>query len=297
MLLTADNYYSPEANREYLSCSQYEDFLSCEAAAMAKLDRRYIIEKESDAFFLGHYFHTYFEGPEAFKEFCEANFDRIYKTKTTKAHGVEIVGKYAPIEQIDQMIATAEAEPAIKRLIDMPGENEAIMTGKLFGEYPWRIRLDKYIPSLNMIIDWKTVANIGELEWSTKAGQKVSFVENFNYLMRAAVYIEIEKQFSGRGRDAVFWLVCLSKQTPPDKEIVALNDRQRLDVELEQVYAHLYRIQQIKLGEIKPRRCGRCEYCRGTKKLTGYLNYYELEPVNRPPLEEEYEIPGTYTRT
>ena len=296
MILTADNYYAPEADREYLSCSQYEMFLKCEAAAMAKLQGRYRIEKESDAFFAGHYFHSYFEGPEAFAQFCKDNFDRIYKTKTTKTRGLEIIGKYAPIELVDKMIATARAEPSIKRLIDMDGENEKIMTGKLFGEVPWRIRLDKYIPQLNMIIDWKTVGNIQELEWNQKAGQKMSFVENFSYLMRAAAYIEIEKQYSGRESDAVFWLVCLSKQDPPDKAIISLNDRQRLDLELEQIYPHLHRIQQIKAGEIKPRRCGYCEYCRATKRLSGYINYYELEPANRPPLEEEYENAGTYTR-
>lgn len=37
MILTSDNYYSPEADQEYMSCSQYQDFLRCEAAAMAKI--------------------------------------------------------------------------------------------------------------------------------------------------------------------------------------------------------------------------------------------------------------------
>lgn len=30
MQLTSENYYSLEADREYMSCSQFEDFLSCE---------------------------------------------------------------------------------------------------------------------------------------------------------------------------------------------------------------------------------------------------------------------------
>lgn len=294
MLLTADNYYTPEADKEYLSCSQYEDFLSCEAAAMAKLQGRYT-RKKSDAFLVGNYFHSYFEGAEAHEAFCQANFDNIYKTKVTKARGLEVTGKYAPFEQADRMIATAEAEPKIKRVIDLPGENERIMTGMLFDQVPWKIRLDKYIPSQNLIIDWKTVANIWELQWNNEIYGKVSFVENFRYLMRAAVYMEIEKQVSGRKTDPAFLLVCISKQDPPDKEIVALNDRQRLDLELEKVYAHLQRIMRVKSGEARPSRCGYCEYCRGTKKLSGILNYYELEPENRPGREEEYEIPGTYS--
>ena len=133
MKLTRDNYYTPEADREYLSCSQYEEFLDCEARAMAKLQKRFT-RKESEAFLVGNYFHTYFEGPDAHEEFCQQHFDDIFKTKTTKARGLEITGKRAAFEQADKMIETAVNEPAIKKLIDMPGENEKIMTGKLFGK-------------------------------------------------------------------------------------------------------------------------------------------------------------------
>lgn len=43
MLLTSENYYSREANEEYLSVSQYKDFMGtygkpgCEEYALAKL--------------------------------------------------------------------------------------------------------------------------------------------------------------------------------------------------------------------------------------------------------------------
>lgn len=286
--LTRDNYYTVEADREYLSCSQYEEFLDCEARAMAKLQKRFV-RKETEAFLVGNYFHTYFEGPEAHEEFCQIHFDDIFKTKTTKARGLEITGKKAAFEQADKMIATAENEPAIKRLIDMPGENEIIMTGKLFDRYPWKIRLDKYIPDRRWIIDWKTVSNIQEEVWIPMLGKKSTFVESFNYLFRAAVYCEIEKQFTGNTTDPAFWLVCLSKQDPPDKEIISLNHRQRLDLELDKVYENIARIQNIKDGIIKSKRCGHCEYCRGTKKLSRTVPYYELESGNRPPREEEYD--------
>ncbi len=286
--LTRDNYYTPEADREYLSCSQYEEFLDCEARAMAKLQKRFVRE-DSEAFLVGNYFHTYFEGPEAHEEFCQVHFDEIYKTKSTKARGIEITGKKAPYVQADKMIEAAENDPAIKRLIDMPGENEMIMTGKLFGKYPWKIRLDKYIPNLHMIIDWKTVANIWETRYDPAAGKKVSFVETFNYLMRAAVYCEIEKQYTGRDADPSFILVCLSKQDPPDKEMISLNHRQRLDLELDKIYENIAHIYAVKSGQIKPKRCGHCEYCRGTKRLEGITEYYKLEPGNKDPRRDEYD--------
>ena len=153
-ILTDDNYYTPEANQHYFSCSQFEEFMSCEAAALAHVQGRYA-PPETDAFFLGKYFHSYFEGKEAFKAFCNEpeNFGKIFKTKTTKSRGTEITGKYATIVQIDNMIKAAETEPAIKRLIDMEGMNEISMHGKLFGKYPWRIRIDKLIPDMDLIID------------------------------------------------------------------------------------------------------------------------------------------------
>lgn len=35
--LTAENYYSPEANQAYMSVSQFRSFEVCEAAAIAEL--------------------------------------------------------------------------------------------------------------------------------------------------------------------------------------------------------------------------------------------------------------------
>ena len=64
MLLTRDNYYTPEADQEYFSCSQYQSFCECEAKAMAKIEGRWQ-DEPTEALLVGNYFHTYFEGPEA----------------------------------------------------------------------------------------------------------------------------------------------------------------------------------------------------------------------------------------
>lgn len=47
MVLTAENYYSKEANKEYMSVSQYKDFagtygkMACEFSALEKLEKRW----------------------------------------------------------------------------------------------------------------------------------------------------------------------------------------------------------------------------------------------------------------
>ena len=42
MILTAENYYSQEANLAYMSASQFKAFDRCEAAALAELRGEYI---------------------------------------------------------------------------------------------------------------------------------------------------------------------------------------------------------------------------------------------------------------
>lgn len=290
MELTRDNYYTPDADWAYMSCSQYQSFCECEAKAMAKLQGRWT-DPDKEAFLVGNYFHTFFEGTEAHEQFVREHFDKIFKTKVIKGKKGEpdqtvVTGKYAPYEQADKMIEVAQNDPLIRSLIELPGENEKIMTGELWG-VPWRIRLDKYVPDGRMIIDWKTVANISELKWSEALHEKVTFIDAYGYMMRAAVYTEIEKQNAHSSKDAPFIIVAISKQDPPDKEALYLNHRQRYDYELEQIKKRLGMIQMIKAGRIKPKRCGCCDYCRATKVLSAIRPYYTLMPDFREEKEDD----------
>lgn len=67
MQLTSENYYSREANREYMSVSQFKDFvgtygrLGCEFTALEKIEERWEDEK-STALMVGSYVDSYFEG-------------------------------------------------------------------------------------------------------------------------------------------------------------------------------------------------------------------------------------------
>jgi anion-transporting ArsA/GET3 family ATPase len=170
----------------------------------------------------------------------------------------------------------------------MPGENEVIMTGNLFGT-KWRIRLDKYCPDTRIIIDWKTCADINKTEYNPILNERESFIEALGYMMRAAIYTEIEKQHTGKDSDANFVIVAVSKQDPPDKSALLLNHRQRYDYELEQVQKNMARILSVKMGHVRPKRCGCCEYCRSTKILKKIIPYYTLNPKFKEEREEEYD--------
>lgn len=116
MELTRDNYYSLEADREYMSCSQYQLFEECEAKAMAILEGRWV-RKETEAFLVGNFFHTAFESPEAHEQFIIEHEDVIFtKGKTPKLK--------APYEKAEEMISVAMSDPLIRSFVEMPGENE-----------------------------------------------------------------------------------------------------------------------------------------------------------------------------
>ena len=67
MILTQENYYSTEADREYMSVSQYKEFCgtfgqtACEARAMAELNDEWG-KKKTKALLVGSYVDAYFEG-------------------------------------------------------------------------------------------------------------------------------------------------------------------------------------------------------------------------------------------
>ena len=285
-VLTQDNYYTADADRAFMSCSQYQAFRECEAKALAKIDKRWT-DEDCEAFLVGNYFHSYFEGPEAHEKFCQEHADAIYKTKKDKLGNMVINGKYAPYEKADKMIKVAEGDEIMKNFIDMPGDNEIFMTGTVWG-IPWKVKLDKYIRDKRIIIDYKTCANIQEMKYNPITKTRETFVETYGYVMRAAIYCEIERQFSGAETDAKFILICISKQDYPDKEILLVNHRARFDYELEQIKQNIVRIVRIKNHEVLPHRCGLCDYCRATKKIKSIIPYYKLDPEFKDTREEDY---------
>ena len=99
--------------------------------------------------------------------------------------------------------------------------------------------------------------------------------------------MKIEQQFTKKDITPLFWLVCISKQDPPDKEIINLTHPQRYGLELDKVYERIGRIQSIKDGIVPPKRCGHCAYCRSTKVLERAMDYWELEPDYGTPREAD----------
>ena len=132
MILTPENYYSPEANFEYMSVSQFKDFsgtygqVGCESRAMAKLRGEYQEEKTT-ALLVGSYVDSYFEGPESLERFKSEN-PEIFTQKG------ELRAEY---KKADTIIQRIESDEYFMQC--MSGEKQVIMTAEIFGYGIWAI--------------------------------------------------------------------------------------------------------------------------------------------------------------
>lgn len=245
MILTNENYYSDESNREYMSVSQFKNFHKCEAMAMAELHGEWKRPK-STALLVGSYVDAWFEG--TLDEFKAENPEIFKKDGTLKAD-------YIQAEEIIERVTSD-----VMFMEFMSGEKQELFTSELFG-IPWKIKIDSLCP--DKIVDLKVMRSMERI-----MGR--SFVEYWGYDLQMAVYAEVYKRATGKDLDT--YLAVVTKQTPSDIELIEIPKWRREEL-LEYVEKTLPRIIKVKSGEIEPERCGVCEYCRATKKISEPIDF------------------------
>lgn len=249
MKLTNKNYYSQKANKAFFSVSQVKDFMKCEACAMAKINGEWA-EPASTAMLIGSYVDSYFEGTlEEFK----ANTPELFKRDGS------LKNDFLKAENI---IKRAESDELF--MLCMSGRKQVIMTGEVFGA-PFKIKMDSYIPD-EAIVDLKVVKKVREVFFRQNA--RISFIEKWGYDLQLAVYQEVVRQNTGRVLDCV--IAAIDKQDVPDLDCVLIPNDQ-LEFQRNELKWKMPRIIEVKAGREEPNRCGVCEYCRATKKLTNLV--------------------------
>lgn len=256
MILTSENYYSPEANREYISVSQYKDFMGtygkpgCEEYALAKIDGTWVEDMEdSDALMVGSYVDAHFEGT--------LNLFKAQHPCMFKKDG-ELQAKYL---KANEMISRCERDAEFMKY--MAGQKQVIMTGEMFGAL-WKIKIDSYHPG-KCIVDLKTCQSIDKVYYHKDCGY-LNFLGEWGYYIQAAVYQKIVE--INTGKKLPFYIAAISKEKYPNIEIIQA-EQTKLDEALAEVEANTPKIMLLKCREIEPVRCGVCDYCKHTKVLTG----------------------------
>lgn len=258
--LNSSNYYTNEMDKQYVSVSQFKNFVECEAKTMAVLNGDYE-DPPNKAMIVGSYVHAAFESDEAFNQFVEENNDVIFKPRG---------GKYADFTQADGIIETIKNDEFA--MFALEGEKEQIMTADLYGA-KWKMKVDSINHDAKRFADLKTTRNIFERHWSTKYDGWVSFVERWDYVLQMAIYRQIIEQ----NTEELYTphIVAVSKEKIPNKAVISI-DESRFDFEYEYVAVEMERILKVKNGELDPVSCNKCEYCRSTKKLEGVIEVGEL---------------------
>ena len=202
MILAADNYYSEEANRQYMSVSQFKDFngtygkVACEFEAMEKLTGRWKPEP-STALLVGSYVDAYVEG--TLDDFKSRNTDILTAKGELKA----------PYKKAEEIIARIERDKYFMKYLS--GEKQTIMTAELFG-CEWKIKMDSYIPG-KVIVDLKVMASITDLKWVKDIGY-LDFVRYWGYDLQGAIYQKIVE--INTGKRLPFFIAAVTKEVEPD---------------------------------------------------------------------------------
>ncbi len=261
MQLTDLNYYSMEANLEYMSVSQFKDFngtygkLACEYTAMEKLYERWK-EEATTALMVGSYVDAHFEG-------TLARFKAEHPSLFRRDGGLR-----AEYVKADEIIARIEQDDYFMKY--MSGEKQVIMTGELFGA-KWKIKIDSYIPDV-AVVDLKVMASITDLKWVRDLGY-LDFVRYWGYDIQGAVYQEIVRQ--NTGKKLPFYIAAATKEKEPDIRIIHVTDNY-LQEALRVVEVNMPRILRVKNRKAEPDRCELCDCCRHSRVLTGPISIMDL---------------------
>lgn len=252
MVLTAENYYSKEANKEYMSVSQYKDFagtygkMACEFSAVEKLEERWE-QKKTTPLLVGSYVDSYFEGTVG--EF----------KKETPEIFTQDGGLKAPYIQADKIIERMERDPLF--MMYMSGKKQVIMTAELFGA-KWKIKIDSYAEGI-AITDLKVVESITKPKWVRDIGY-LDFIRYWGYDIQGAIYQEVV--YRNTGLRLPFYIAAGTKEEEPNIEVIHVTQNY-LDEAKHMVEMNMPRILRVKSGEAEADRCEMCDCCRHTKVL------------------------------
>ena len=248
MKLTSRNYYSAKANREFMSVSQFKDFLKCPSMAMAKLNGEYVPER-GRALVLGSYVDEMLTGTKKSQEkFIEENRAELFKKNGDP---------YADVEQAMETVERVKKQPLMMHYLG--GKHQKIMTGEIEG-VPFKIKMDSFNPE-EYIADLKYMASLRSPNLFTP------MIEYWGYDIQAACYQEIVYQ--NIGKRLPFYFDVATKEKPAHLAVGQIS-QWNIDKAMETVRANIVRFQKIKKGEVEADRCEDygCDWCTSTKIIT-----------------------------
>ena len=243
MKLTRQNYFSQEANTEFMSNSQFNSFLKCPSCAMAEIRGEYK-RPETTALIVGKYIDSYFEN--TINEFM-ADYPEIFKKDGSLK---------SDFVQADKIIKRIGRDKIFWE--HCTGEQQRIMTGEIEG-IKFKIMIDSMLPTIT--VDRKIMADCSD-KWYD--GEYVPFWKYWGYDVQAAIYQEIRAQNETIRKP--FVLAVATKETEPDLRLIKFK-QETLDNALEIVKIFAPQFDLIKKGVLDETKCNNCDWCKSQKIL------------------------------
>lgn len=255
MHLTNENYFSKEADIEYMSVSQWKLFNECETKALATIqgqeDATY-----KEAFLEGQLFEELVSGDA--KLFI-AQHPELMSTRGATAG--QLKSSYAKV------VNAAERFNSQKFFTDIiqKCEKQTIITGKIC-DIKIKCKLDLFDKKTNSIYDIKCMKDFKET-WDKSEKCYKPWYYTYNYVLQLAVYRELVKQNFGEPKE--IGLLAATKEEIPDIQALSF-DFSLLDIELEEFKNNIKRYDNIKKGIETPVACTLCSYCKEHKVINNF---------------------------
>jgi hypothetical protein len=261
MNITSANYHDMATKREYMSHSQYRNWLTCAAATRAEIFDGYQPRK-TDALIVGGYVDRALTAPEELMAYIEQYKDDIYGKKG---------GKLAAFVKADMLIDRLEKD-ATWQTIAKASKKQVVMQGVIAG-VNWLYMSDLQIErnGQETVIDLKTACDFEEDWVKDCAGRsvKVNWIDAAGYWRQLAVGKELFRQT--HKAEAVCAIIGAKKPVTDDRPVGlglwVLDDATRLSEEIRQIERMTPLVMSWKDGSVPAPACGKCDYCLSKSSL------------------------------
>lgn len=240
MIVTQENYFSKEADQEYMSVSQYKLFRECEAKALATIQGQEDATYKT-AFLEGELFEALVSGDA---NLFKAQHPELLSTRGATAGQIK--------SEFKKVINAAEKfnEQVFFRDIIDKCEKQIILTGEIKG-IKVKCMLDLFDKKTNSIYDIKCMKDFKD-QWNKDEKAYMPWYYTYGYVLQLAVYREIVRQNFGEPKE--IGLIAATKEEIPDIQALSF-DSYLLDLELEQFKNNIERYDDIKRGIKTPLAC------------------------------------------
>lgn len=267
MNLTEENYFSLEADKKFMSVSQFKKWQECEAQAYAIYVEGTYRPSGKEVFLQGNLVHSYLQSRAAYNTFLEQNEHLI----TTKKGDLK-----APYQR-----ALQAAQKALKNdyfNTFLKGEKEQILIAELFG-VEWKIKSDILNHEKKWLVDIKYIKSLDVKDWvrvyldmygnpsfkqddvfTDPVNLKVPFYDKYNYWLQLAIYQQVVYKNTGDMYKPI--IAALTKEEPSVLQVIDMDNEHILQKSLFNLENALDRIQSIKYNTIKAKSCGKCAFCK-----------------------------------